>query len=286
MRAADCTADCATNHDTAEAKPSTSPSRNATAAWTLDKVSFSAGGRTLLHPLDLALDSCSVTGLIGHNGSGKSTLIKLLAAQQQPASGTLSFAGKPLHAWNNRAFAREVAYLPQQLPAADGMTVRELVALGRYPWHGALGRFSADDRAHIDEAMRVTDVMHYAERAVDSLSGGERQRAWLAMLVAQNCRCMLLDEPTSALDIGHQLAVLELVRSLCVSRGMTAVIVLHDVNMAARFCDQIVALREGRLLLREPAGQVMHADKLEAIYGVPMNVMTDPRSGHTIGFPL
>jgi iron-chelate-transporting ATPase len=227
------------------------------AAWTLEQVRFAAGGRTLLHPLDLTLDACSVTGLIGHNGSGKSTLIKLLAGQQQPASGTLSFAGKPLHAWNRREFAREVAYLPQQLPTADGMTVRELVALGRYPWHGALGRFTADDRARVEDAMAVTDVAHYAGRAVDSLSGGERQRAWLAMLIAQDCRCMLLDEPTSALDIGHQLAVLELVRTLCVSRGMTAVIVLHDVNMAARFCDHIVALCEGRLLLRERAAQVM-----------------------------
>ena len=256
------------------------------AAWMLEQVGFVAGGRTLLHPLDLTLDACSVTGLIGHNGSGKSTLIKLLARQQQPASGTLSFAGKALHAWNSRAFAREVAYLPQQLPTADGMTVRELVALGRYPWHGALGRFTAEDRERVEDAMAVTDVAHYAGRAVDSLSGGERQRAWLAMLVAQDCRCMLLDEPTSALDVGHQLAVLELVRTLCVSRGMTAVIVLHDVNMAVRFCDHIVALREGRLLLRERAARVMDAAQLEAIYGVPMGVITDPHSGHTMSFPL
>lgn len=256
------------------------------AAWTLNQVTFTAGGRTLLHPLDLTLDASSVTGLIGHNGSGKSTLIKLLAGQQQPASGSLSFAGKQLHAWGHREFAREVAYLPQQLPTADGMTVRELVALGRYPWHGALGRFTSEDHQHVEEAMNVTDVGHYADRAVDSLSGGERQRAWLGMLVAQNCRCMLLDEPTSALDIGHQLAVLSLVRSLCVSRGMTAIIVLHDVNMAARFCDHIVALREGRLLLREPAARVMNAAQLEAIYGVPMGVVTAPHSGHTMSFPL
>lgn len=262
-------------------------SSNATAAaFTLEQVGFVAGERTLLHPLDLTLEASAVTGLIGHNGSGKSTLIKLLARQQQPASGMLSFTGKALHAWSSREFAREVAYLPQQLPAADGMTVRELVALGRYPWHGALGRFTSEDRAYVEDAMAVTDVTHYADRAVDSLSGGERQRAWLAMLVAQNCRCMLLDEPTSALDVGHQLTVLELVRTLCVIRGMTAVVVLHDVNMAARFCDHIVALREGRLLLRERAAQVMNAEQLEAIYGVPMSVVNDPRSGHTLCFPL
>ncbi len=133
--------------------------------------------------------------------------------------------------------------------------------------------------------MELTDVAQYADRPVDSLSGGERQRAWIAMLVAQDCRCMLLDEPTSALDIGHQLAVLELVRSLCVSRGMTAVVVLHDVNMAARFCDDIVALRDGRLLLRERAAQVMHAARLEAIYGVSMSVITDPASGRRMSFP-
>ncbi|MBX4145565.1 ABC transporter ATP-binding protein, partial [Ralstonia pickettii] len=123
------------------------------------------------------------------------------------------------------------------------------------------------------------------DRPVDVLSGGERQRAWLAMLVAQDCRCMLLDEPTSALDLNHQLSVLELVRTLCATRAMSAVVVLHDVNMAARFCDRIVALREGRLLMRERAADIMDPVHLESIYGVPMRVSADPVSGRRLGFP-
>ncbi|WP_439899102.1 ATP-binding cassette domain-containing protein [Pseudomonas gingeri] len=250
----------------------------------LDGASVKVGTRTLLHPMDLRLEQGRIYGLIGHNGSGKSTLLKLLARQQTASAGSLQLGDKPLHGWSSRAFARQIAYLPQQPPEVDGLLVRELVALGRHPWHGALGRFGAEDRDWVEQAMLATDVAQYAERPVDSLSGGERQRAWIAMLVAQNCRCMLLDEPTSALDIGHQLAVLELVRDLCRQRGMGAVIILHDVNMAARFCDEIIALREGRLQLQISAGDMLQERHLEQVYGVPMGVVTDPASGRLIGF--
>ncbi|WP_250528155.1 ATP-binding cassette domain-containing protein [Caballeronia sp. GAWG2-1] len=254
-------------------------------AFSLEGVSRSAGGRTLLHPLDLHIEPGRVTGLVGHNGSGKSTLVKLLAGQIAPDTGVVRCAGRPLADWSTREFAREVAWLPQQTPSTDGMTVRELVELGRYPWHGALGRFTAGDAAHVDRAMQAADVHCYADRTVDSLSGGERQRAWIAMLVAQNGRCMLLDEPTSALDVGHQLTVLELVRTLCAERAMTAVIVMHDINMATRFCDRIVALREGRLLMREDAAVIVDPARLEAIYGVPMSVTTDASTGRRMCFP-
>jgi ferric hydroxamate transport system ATP-binding protein len=235
-------------------------------------------------PLDLNLATGRIYGLVGHNGSGKSTLLKLLARQMTPTSGLLSLAGKPLQQWSARSFAQQIAWLAQQPPAVDGMRVRELVALGRHPWHGALGRFDAQDHQHVEQAMIATDVAQHAERAVDSLSGGERQRAWMAMLVAQDCRCMLLDEPTSALDIGHQLALLERVRTLCRERGMGAVIILHDVNMAARFCDEVIALREGRLLLHVSADEILQEQHLQAIYGVPMGVFVDPLSGRPVSF--
>jgi len=162
--------------------------------------------------------------------------------------------------------------------------VRELVALGRYPWHGSLGVFGDDDRVQVEEAMRMTDVTHYADRLVDSLSGGERQRVWLAMLIAQDSRCLLLDEPTSALDIAHQVEVLDLVRTLCAQRSIAAVVVLHDINMAARFCDHIVALRHGRILMQGAPRDIMTGPNLQAIYGVPMNVLQDP-SGRVVGIP-
>jgi iron complex transport system ATP-binding protein len=139
-----------------------------------------------------------------------------------------------------------VAYLPQQLPQAEGMTVRELVAIGRYPWHGALGVLAW--REKVEEAIALVGLKPLAHRLVDSLSGGERQRAWIAMLVAQDSRCLLLDEPTSALDIAHQVDVLALVHRLSQQRGLTVIAVLHDINMAARYCDYLVALRGGEMI--------------------------------------
>jgi ferric hydroxamate transport system ATP-binding protein len=255
-----------------------------TPAFQLDGASFAVAGRTLLHPLSLTLPPHRVCGLIGHNGSGKSTLLKLLARQYRPTSGTVRFAGVPLADWESRALARKVAYLPQQPPAADGMTVRELVSLGRYPWHGALGRFSTNDAAKVSEAMSLTDVAQFADRPVDSLSGGERQRAWIAMLVAQDSDCLLLDEPISALDIAHQIEVLKLVRSLSEQRGLSVVIVLHDINMAGRFCDDLIALKGGHLLTNGPSSELLRADTLEAIYGIPMGIVPHPDGGSPITF--
>ena len=185
---------------------------HAETTFALDRVTFRVPGRTLLHPLSLTFPTGKVTGLIGHNGSGKSTLLKMLGRHQPPSAGDVLLDGQPLESWGSKAFARKVAYLPQQLPPAEGMTVRELVAIGRYPWHGALGRFGAADREKVEEAIALVGLKPLAHRLVDSLSGGERQRAWIAMLVAQDSRCLLLDEPTSALDIAHQVDVLALVR--------------------------------------------------------------------------
>lgn len=252
--------------------------------FALDAVSFSIPGRVLLEPLTLTLPARRVVGLIGHNGSGKSTLLKILARQQPASSGTVRFEGKALGDWGDRPFARKVAYLPQQTPPASGMLVRELVALGRYPWHGALGRFGAVDREKVTEAMALTDVEAFADRLVDTLSGGERQRVWLAMLVAQDAECLLLDEPISALDVSHQVEVLSLVHRLSSERGLGVVIVLHDVNMAARFCDEIIALHSGRLTARGAPDDILTPGQLEAIYGVRMGVMPHPDTARPLAF--
>jgi iron complex transport system ATP-binding protein len=250
--------------------------------FALDKVSFSVPGRVLLEPLSLTLPARRIIGLIGHNGSGKSTLVKILARQQPASSGNVSFEGKPLSQWGDREFARKLAYLPQQTPPASGMLVKELVALGRYPWHGALGRFGKVDREKVDEAIELTDIAPFADRLVDTLSGGERQRAWLAMLVAQDTECLLLDEPISALDIAHQIEVLSLVQTLSHARGLGVVVVLHDVNMAARFCDELLALHRGKLISRGSPAEIVTTDQLEAIYGLAMDVMTHPSSGEPV----
>ena len=248
----------------------------------LESVSFAVPERTLLQPLDLALSSGQMIGLIGHNGSGKSTLIKLLARQQAATAGRILLDERPLEAWGEREFARQVAYLPQQLPAAESLTVRELVGFGRYPWHGLLGRFSVDDQQEVERAMQLTDVTRFADSLVDTLSGGERQRVWLAMLLAQHTRYLLLDEPTSALDIAHQVEVLALVQRLSRELDLGVIVVLHDINMAARYCDHLVALHSGRLLLQGSPAELMNPEHLQAIYGLPMSVIPHPDQSSSI----
>jgi iron-chelate-transporting ATPase len=257
----------------------------ANALFSIEAASFAVNGRTLLHPLDLTLPQGRVTGLIGHNGSGKSTLIKLLGRQQAPTQGVIRFLGAPLVTWRARDFARHVAYLPQQPAAATGLSVRELVAFGRYPWHGPLGRFGATDRQKVDKALELTDISSFADRVVDTLSGGERQRAWLAMLIAQDAQCLLLDEPISALDIAHQIEVLALVRRLSDERGMSVVVVLHDINMAARYCDEIIALHSGRMIDGGTPEEIMTPARLEGIYGRPMAVLAHPDTARPLAVP-
>ncbi len=242
----------------------------------LSGVGVEVPGRTLLHPLDLALSGAGVCGLIGHNGSGKTTLLRVLARQRAPSRGRLAFLGRNLADWPGRAFARQLAYLPQHPPLTPGLTVRELVALGRFPWHGALGRVTVRDRAAVETAMTRTGVARFADREVSSLSGGERQCAWIAMCVAQESRCLLLDEPISALDVAHQLDVLRVVRELNRAHGIGVVAVLHDINLAARFCDELVALRGGQLVARGTPEAIMRESVLDGIYGVRLGLLPHP----------
>ena len=253
--------------------------------FVLDDVGITIDGRSLLRAISLTVPAGKVTALIGHNGSGKSTLLRLMARLLAPSDGRIALYGKPLGDWQSWPLAREIAYMPQQVPAVPGVTVRELVALGRYPWHGPFGRLTTHDRDKIAAAMAMADVTQLADRFADTLSGGERQRAWLAMLVAQDARCLLLDEPTSALDIAHQVEVLSLVRRLSRELGLAVVTILHDVNMAVHYSDMIVALQSGRLIACGPPSSIMRRDVLSDIYGIGMRVITDPATNEVICMP-
>src|SRR5690606_29412996 len=166
----------------------------------------------------------------------------------------------------------KLAYMPQRPPSTPGMLVKELVELGRYPWHGALGRFSATDKAKVEEAIELTRIGKFCDRMVDNLSGGERQRVWLAMLVAQDASCLLLDEPISALDIRHQIDVMSLTQDLCHRKGISIITVIHDINMASRYCDEIIALHSGRLIASGTPTEIMQPNVLKSIYEVDMEV--------------
>ncbi|TNC12912.1 ATP-binding cassette domain-containing protein [Methylobacterium terricola] len=256
------------------------------ALFDLAGIRVEAGGRTLLDGITHRFAPGRICGLIGPNGSGKSTLMRLLARQARPEAGRILFRGEDLARPSPRDFARQVAYLPQFAPPTDGLRVEDLVALGRFPWHGLLGRFAAQDHAKVDEALRRTGTGSFRGRAVDSLSGGERQRVWLAMLLAQDAGCLLLDEPTSALDIAHQIDVLSLVRALGRESGLSVIVILHDINMAARFCDDLVALGHGRIVAQGTPEAVMREDVLARIYGLRMGIHRLPGTGDIVGYPL
>ncbi|TCU22200.1 iron complex transport system ATP-binding protein [Rhizobium laguerreae] len=238
----------------------------------------------ILCDVSLKFPAGEVIALVGHNGSGKSSLLKMLARQLVPSTGSISYGNQDLRMYSERAFARSVAYLPQDVTTGSEMTVRELVGCGRYPWHGALGRFTQNDEEKVEDALRATHIETFADRIMGTLSGGERQRAWIAMLIAQDARCLLLDEPTAALDVAHQVEVLSLVRRLAHESGRSVVIVLHDINMAARFCDRIHALKCGRVVASGTPNAILAPNTLQEIYGIDMDVISAPNLPYPLAY--
>jgi iron complex transport system ATP-binding protein len=210
--------------------------------------------------------------------------LKLLARKNKPASGQITLDTRILDTHSTRDFARKVAYLPQSPIVPAHLSVRELVAFGRYPWRGAFGRYRAEDHEKIDRAMEMTHVTEFADRFVASLSGGERQRVWLAMLLAQDAPVLLLDEPTSALDVGHQRDILQLVANLKSEIGLTVIAVLHDIDMVGRFADHILALRGGQTCWQGTAADFMQADTLRNIFQTEIGVIRLPESTHYVSY--
>lgn len=252
------------------------PSTTNVDAFRVEGIGLSIDGRSILNDISLEFPAAKMTALVGHNGSGKSTLLRLMARQATPDKGNVSCGGRPVTSFRDRQFARGVAYLPQDVGSGAYMTVAELVASGRYPWHGALGRFSDADQRAVSEALEATHLAPLRDRFVSTLSGGERQRAWIAMMVAQQSKWLLLDEPTAALDVAHQVEVLSLLRQLAEDGGLGIAIVLHDINMAARFCDRIHALRGGEVVASGTGEDILRPETLKTIYGVEMGIVTPP----------
>ncbi|ANS87875.1 Iron-chelate-transporting ATPase [Vibrio scophthalmi] len=252
--------------------------------YQLTNASFDIDGKTILAPTTLTFQPHKITTLLGHNGCGKSTLIKLLSRQNAPTEGEVYFDRRHISTYSHLEFAHRVAYLPQHPPITDGVTVRELACFGRYPWKGAFGRYSHQDYAIVDEAIEKVGLNHFADRFVATLSGGERQRAWVAMLLAQQSQCILLDEPTSALDVAHQHDLLALIRTLNQSLGLTVIMVLHDVNMAAKFSDQLIALHSGKVIAVGPPEELMTPEVLKQIYGMELALFEHPETGQPISY--
>ncbi|MDN5893365.1 MAG: ABC transporter ATP-binding protein [Nocardioides sp.] len=237
-------------------------------------MAWTAGGRRIIEDIDLVCEPGTVTGLLGPNGSGKTTLLHLLAALRKPSAGRVRFGGQDIHSMATRERARALALVEQEVSTNLDLSVREVVELGRIPHRGRWAG-SFDDGAVVDEAMGVARVTELAHRRWPTLSGGERQRTQLARAVAQQPQVLLLDEPTNHLDLGHQLDFLTRVRDL----GLTTVAALHDLELAAAFCDRVAVLRDGLLVAAGPVGEVLDSDLIASVYGVEADVEPHPRLG-------
>ena len=251
---------------------------NRTPAVDARALSFSVDAQRLLDSVDLRAESGQFVGLIGPNGAGKTTLLRSISNVLGYQEGTVHLLGEDLDDLPAREVAEILALVPQIAPYTQGFTAFELVLMGRYPH---LGRFQVegkeDDRI-AKRAMRLTETDSFAARTLETLSGGERQRVFLARAVAQQPRVLLLDEPTSNLDILHQLKILTLVRQL-VDGGLTAVAAIHDLNLAARFCDRLVLLAEGQVLTEGAPQEVLTPDTIETAFSVHAAVHRDPATG-------
>lgn len=239
----------------------------------------------VLHGLNLNIAAGRVTALCGPNGCGKSTLLRTLAGLQPALSGTVEVNGVPLASLRRRVLARTLTMLAQFNQIPSGLSVRELVAYGRYAHGGWLRGLSRADHAAIDEALATSGLAADAARDVAALSGGERQRAWIAMALAQQAPIVLLDEPTTYLDIHHQLDILRELRRLNRERGLTIVWVLHDLNQAAAYSDDIVLMRAGRIVAQGSPDAMLDPRHLNETFGVPMLKIAHPQTGAPMCVP-
>ncbi|MEU8616469.1 ABC transporter ATP-binding protein [Streptomyces sp. NPDC048623] len=241
--------------------------------------------RTVVHELDLAIPDGRVTVIVGPNACGKSTTLRALGRLLKPRSGAVLLDGEELAKLPTKRIAQKIGLLPQTPVAPEAITVGDLVARGRQPHQAWWKQWSeADERAVVD-AMERTGVTALARRSVDELSGGQRQRVWIAMALAQETDLLLLDEPTTYLDIAHQVEVLDLVRRLNRARGRTVVLVLHDLNQAARYADHLVAMKSGRVVAEGAPGEIVTAELVREVFGLHSVVVPDPVTGSPLVVP-
>lgn len=234
------------------------------------------GDKVIVEGLNLQINKGEITTIIGANGCGKSTILKTIARVHPAKSGVIYLDGKMIHKIPTKEIAKKMAVLPQSPEAPSGLTVYELISFGRSPHQSGFGRLSNRDKDVIEWALNVTRLSEFAGQSVDALSGGQRQRAWIAMAIAQETDLLLLDEPTTYLDMAHQLEILQLLEKLNREEGRTIVMVIHDLNHAARFSHHMAAMRAGKLVKEGTAEEVMSPEVLKEVFQIDAVIVKDP----------
>lgn len=276
--------------------PDIGPHREGAPASSAPDVSVSrlnARGLTLAYDdrvistgLDVVIPDHSFTVIVGANGCGKSTLLRALSRMISPSRGAAYLDGKAITSMSSKEVARRLGLLPQSPIAPDGITVADLVARGRYPHQRLLRQWSRDDERIVTEALDATGTRELADRYVDELSGGQRQRVWVAMTLAQQTDILLLDEPITFLDIAYQIDVLDLCVELHEKQGYTLVAVLHDLNHACRYATHLIAMREGQIVAQGKPSEIITAELVEEVFGLPCEIIDDPQSGTPLVVPI
>ena len=242
-------------------------------------------GRTIVDAIDVAIPEGKITVIVGPNGCGKSTLLRALARLMTPRNGSVLLDGRDIHALPTRDVAKRLGLLPQAPISPEGILVADLVGRGRSPHQGAFQQWSRADEAAVASALAATDLSDVAHMRVDELSGGQRQRVWIAMALAQQTSLLLLDEPTTFLDLRHQIDVLGLLRTLNRTEGRTLVLVLHDLNLACRYADHMIAMRDGRIVAEGAPAEVVTSGVMAAVFGLDCTVIADPLAGTPLVIP-
>lgn len=253
----------------------------------LQAIDLSAGygSKSIVQNLDFSVPREKFTALLGPNGCGKSTLLRTLAGLQSAQSGAITLGGTSISDQSSKVVARQISILGQGSQAPEGLTVNDLVRQGRYPHRSLLGGWSLEDAKQVEEALRLTQMVPLRDRLLEHLSGGQRQRAWIAMTLAQQGEILLLDEPTSYLDLAHQIEILNLVRELIDERGVTVVAVLHDLNQAARYADNMVLLKDGNIRTEGTPDEVLTPANVRDVFGVDVRVIADPETNTPLCIP-
>lgn len=244
------------------------------------------GGQTVLHDLTTTIPEGKITALIGPNGCCKSTLLKTIARLLPPQSGDITLDGESIYRIAPKNYARRLSLLPQHHMVPEGISVRTLIGYGRSPYLNLWGKLGKADHAVIERVMAATHTGDLADKRVDELSGGQQQRAFLAMTLAQETPYLLLDEPTTYLDVANQLEVLDLLIDLNARRGTTVVMVLHDLGLAARYSDELIAMRSGSILAQGAPSEVVTEETVREVFGISSKVVPDPVSGAPLVMPI